>query len=140
LIALAISEIGNRQSEIGNQNLLSIPERYLHQRQRIGISLLLSLKLEQIVVGAPRRIGKLTTDCWPCMIYRALPRLWIQKVAGLTEDWICLAPKDALLLIHLCEAHHSNFFCHVEMLRKSLDVATCYLNSFINRTTVGRTV
>lgn len=75
---------------------MAVAKRYLNQGQNCMVTLLDPFKLEQIIISAARPGRKFAANQWPCVIDRALARLWIQELAGLAEDRIGLAPQDTL--------------------------------------------
>src|SRR4030095_1884322 len=119
---------------------LSVLECNLHQRQGVGIALLLPLKLQEIVIGAASSVGKLTTDGRTCVIYRATTRLGIQKLTCLSKYRVSFSTKHTLLLIHLRKTCNRQLLSYVEVLRQSPYVARCNLHALIYGTTVRGTI
>ena len=99
-----------------------------------------ALKLDQVVVSAAFRGGKLVTDGRPGMVNPTLARDWIQKLTGLTKNRIRLPTQDALVVINASEPLFSDLITNGKMFREPADVAFCYLHAVIDRTTVSRTL
>jgi len=73
------------------RSYLSILEGNPNQRQNIGIALLLTLELQQVVIGAILRFRVFAANEWTRVVDLALARHWIQERASLPEYRIRLA-------------------------------------------------
>ena len=79
----------------------AVLKRDLHEWYSVRVALLFAFKFQQVVVSAARSVRKLAAHQRPRVIDGALPRVLIQKCAGLSKQPISFAPENSVFSKHL---------------------------------------
>ena len=131
------NEVASNQHQCSTLGAVAVFEGYFYERQHIRIVLLTAFKLDQVVIGAPRRCRKLTASAGSRMIDGALARLLIQKHASLAEQLIGAAAKYSFLAPRFRKARGRGLGSNSKVGRQSFHVSRCDLHAIINRAAIG---
>jgi hypothetical protein len=119
---------------------LAVAESDLNQRNNCHIILVNAFELQKIVISTALVLGILLADFRSRMVDRALPRIRIQKVAGLAKDRIGFLAQNAFAAIGLGKALDRGAIIDIEMFCQPFDIAPRNLYALVHRTAIRRTV